>query len=718
MSLLSVAARTVADWVKLGFPEEVAKRIASGELLMDKASRMKRAEEQGYGDVLYHGSTHDIKEFNGRGNPHNDWGEGTYFSDSTHDVNENYAGTHGSDFKSRWFDEKERLEAEYDSGNRPDLDDGDGSFDHWKAREEAIAKFQGDNQGVIYPVRVRRDGILSAVSDIDRPDYIEQARNELGLSDVSWDDMTDEAEESLWSLVDDLQANDYDHSQNSINKIASEYGVDDVPHLDDHETWSSVRDDLTNEYAEDEAGNYVGAGRMVGEIMQDLGANGVYDPTSTKRFDSMKSGKHTIMFPGSENQIRSVNAAFDPQYKGANMLGSALLPAATAGLLATQSDDAEAGFVTKGGKTLLEAFHGSPHKFDKFSMDAIGTGEGAQAYGHGLYFADSEDVAKQYRDELSETLRPKTWIPRIAKDNNIKLKSHAIDDFLHYGNAPNLSVEEAADAIIESVSGRKFDKDSFAGERSDLVNAISQLREETLYGEPMGHLYRTEIDVTPESLLDWDKPLIEQPNALKAFQEMYSDEAMRLDPETLGKLYSNPADVDMAALGLFDKSKGAQAYNTIKDMNYVQGAPAMSEKLREKGIKGIKYLDGDSRAAGNGTSNYVIFDDSKINIAERGSADLRLLAGIAAGGGGVSAATAMSNKLAAAQAVRQRGNIRAPNSGMLHGITMGARDLERRLEGHPAALLFPEGAVNYLEQLNKEERPSRETALWALLDMI
>jgi hypothetical protein len=33
----------------------------------------------------------------------------------------------------------------------------------------------------------------------------------------------------------------------------------------------------------------------------------------------------------------------------------------------------------------------------------IGTGEGAQAYGHGLYFADSEGVARSYRDKLSKT---------------------------------------------------------------------------------------------------------------------------------------------------------------------------------------------------------------------------------------------------------------------------------------------------------------------------
>ena len=38
-------------------------------------------------------------------------------------------------------------------------------------------------------------------------------------------------------------------------------------------------------------------------------------------------------------------------------------------------------------------WHGSPHKFDKFDSSKIGTGEGAQAYGHGVYFAESPDVA-------------------------------------------------------------------------------------------------------------------------------------------------------------------------------------------------------------------------------------------------------------------------------------------------------------------------------------
>lgn len=54
----------------------------------------------------------------------------------------------------------------------------------------------------------------------------------------------------------------------------------------------------------------------------------------------------------------------------------------------------------------IRAYHGSPHQFEKFSTSKIGTGEGAQAYGHGLYFAENEDVARAYRKALTRGKEP------------------------------------------------------------------------------------------------------------------------------------------------------------------------------------------------------------------------------------------------------------------------------------------------------------------------
>lgn len=46
------------------------------------------------------------------------------------------------------------------------------------------------------------------------------------------------------------------------------------------------------------------------------------------------------------------------------------------------------------------AWHGSPHDFDTFDLGAIGTGEGNQVHGWGLYFAKDKKIAENYRDIL------------------------------------------------------------------------------------------------------------------------------------------------------------------------------------------------------------------------------------------------------------------------------------------------------------------------------
>ena len=57
-----------------------------------------------------------------------------------------------------------------------------------------------------------------------------------------------------------------------------------------------------------------------------------------------------------------------------------------------------------GGDVFFQpAYHGSPHVFDRFSTDHMGSGEGAQAFGWGLYFADKKGVAELYRRELSSS---------------------------------------------------------------------------------------------------------------------------------------------------------------------------------------------------------------------------------------------------------------------------------------------------------------------------
>jgi hypothetical protein len=63
----------------------------------------------------------------------------------------------------------------------------------------------------------------------------------------------------------------------------------------------------------------------------------------------------------------------------------------------------QVGIKQTGNSFDQSAYHGSPHIFDRFSLDAIGSGEGAQAYGWGLYFAGKKAIAQFYRDKLTQS---------------------------------------------------------------------------------------------------------------------------------------------------------------------------------------------------------------------------------------------------------------------------------------------------------------------------
>ena len=60
------------------------------------------------------------------------------------------------------------------------------------------------------------------------------------------------------------------------------------------------------------------------------------------------------------------------------------------------------------------AFHGSPYDFNKFSLSKIGTGEGNQAFGYGLYFTDTEDIAKFYKMQCSKAKMSNLMVSQLV----------------------------------------------------------------------------------------------------------------------------------------------------------------------------------------------------------------------------------------------------------------------------------------------------------------
>jgi hypothetical protein len=241
----------------------------------------------------------------------------------------------------------------------------------------------------------------------------------------------------------------------------------------------------------------------------------------------------------------------------------------------------------------IRAYHGSPHDFDRFDMSKIGTGEGAQAYGHGLYFAERPEVARQYRDNLSGFGFD---FSGSGKPVNADL-SRILSDLQR--EKPGLIPGDYIDLAVEKLRAQQ--KDAAKAGDFDWYNKAANLESEAFHlrkdaPQTKGRMYEVNINAAPEQFLDWDRPLSGQPaNVMGA--------AQKLDP-TFVKKY--PGEDDLPS--------GQALYNYLRAN---RGTVTTSEALREAGIPGIKYLDQGSRGAGSGTNNYVVFDDKIIEILRK-----------------------------------------------------------------------------------------------------
>ena len=243
---------------------------------------------------------------------------------------------------------------------------------------------------------------------------------------------------------------------------------------------------------------------------------------------------------------------------------------------------------------MVKAFHGTPHKVDKFSMDKIGTGEGAQAYGHGLYFAENPDVAGSYKNVNTEM---------FLDGRPFNVDSH--DGFEGLDNLAVLALRARNGNVDEAIKYAETLDPSIANQLRKMDRSRLQVEQ--------GNLYNVNLNVEPEDLLDWDAPLSEQPwhknRDIDALVKRVNDAGR--SPTKAEKLDALIADPNST----LHKMTGQQLYHSYAQKYGSQ--EAASQALKEAGIPGIKYLDGNSRSAGEGTRNFVIFDDSLIEIVDK-----------------------------------------------------------------------------------------------------
>lgn len=242
-------------------------------------------------------------------------------------------------------------------------------------------------------------------------------------------------------------------------------------------------------------------------------------------------------------------------------------------------------------------YHGSPHSFDKFDMSKIGTGEGAQAYGHGLYFADAPATARTYATDRSYVGRTMAGVPDNTKFDAPWIAQSAVDT---HG-------EDAASHLATVLRANASNNPAQMAANKEVQDALALVQGGQV--KPSGNLYKVDLpDEHIAKMLDWDKPLSQQPEALAGVRAFAAHPDMP------------PGFSQAVESALQRKFDGQDLYTEAFKVH--KSAPDVAQRMRAAGIPGIRYLDQGSRGAGGGTSNYVVFDDALPKILERNGTSL------------------------------------------------------------------------------------------------
>ena len=238
------------------------------------------------------------------------------------------------------------------------------------ANIDATDKLAGNHNGAMYELVLDSDGVVDVKDPIisfeDSKQYYDRAIEKLDSYSPETMEMKfggTPTEDELQDEIDYIAAALAAQEDPTLSKIvgdARDMGIN-LRLYPGESSWADVRDQVrthlasvesigrgasseTAEYLRKTSDEYkklpkteqygdfqdnLESGPITQELMKGVGIKGVKDTTTPDRIqyrgdaEHLEPGVHTIMFPGSENQIRSPQAAFDPNYKGGNMLGNA-----------------------------------------------------------------------------------------------------------------------------------------------------------------------------------------------------------------------------------------------------------------------------------------------------------------------------------------------------------------------------------------------------------
>lgn len=309
-------------------------------------------------------------------------------------------------------------------------------------------------------------------------------------------------------------------------------------------------------------------------------------PYSATEMINALSVRHDMYQIATPEWVDSVSDWISKNPKGS---AQALMAAVGMPMAIGSSEEAEAGVLNK-----IKAFHGSPHDFDKFSSDYIGTGEGAQAFGRGLYLAERRKTAESYRDAL--TKRDMEYEDWLADQYSNAEKNQDFGRMEMYERA---MMHDLPKDFRELAKDTDYDEDyrELASQVADELEAFTKADGTK---PNFGKMYEVEIDAAQDELLDFDEPLDDQPEKIKKLLAATDWHEYAEDALYERMMDSNPT--------------GGSLLRYLEE----EGDGYASQALRNAGIKGIKYADAQTRFSPKGkTHNFVIFDDKLIDITRK-----------------------------------------------------------------------------------------------------
>lgn len=233
-------------------------------------------------------------------------------------------------------------------------------------------------------------------------------------------------------------------------------------------------------------------------------------------------------------------------------------------------------------KTAKIVFHGSPHEFKEFKLEHVGSGEGSQSFGWGLYFTEIPSKADFYAKSITR-YRP-NWLLDGRPFKKNKAEQGILELLLEASNAE--SVQDVLRIYQAEADGWKaFHLDDPGGWRQkyylERKASVEQFADRVSIQPSV--VYEVQVPEDEHYLL-WDST--EQPAILaKAMGSDYTSDTGKNIYHRLIQLYGSPK--------------------------------AASQTLDGMGIYGIKYLESESRDGKGEVYNLVIFNDARVKIIKK-----------------------------------------------------------------------------------------------------